>query len=439
MRWVSCCAVLAALVAAPAAANGFFVPQQSTSQHGRAFAGNAALAEDASIVFANPAAMTTLDAAEIRLDAALLNSNLELSNEGSTGASPGSLGMAVPVAGDDGGNPGGLLLLPTLFAATPLDADRRFWAGIALTAPFGQRLDYGRDWFGRYDSTEANLTTYDFSPALAARVTPWLSVGAGLNLQYATAELTNALPDPFAPGGPSAATDGVGELDGDSFAVGYNIGLHATPLPGLQLGLHYRSAIDHGLDGDLAISDFQGLASAFNGEVGTDTEVNLPDILTLSVAYDVTPSLTLAAQGQWFGWERFENITVNFDDGQPDLVRPQNYRDGWMFGVGAVWRPSDRWTLRGGVQYDRTPTTDSFRNTTPPDASRVWLSAGASWHVSPRVTVDFGLTHVEFEEVDFDTTTVFFEGTPLATPITTRGQVDTRVTTVGVGVSLRFP
>lgn len=120
-------------------------------------------------------------------------------------------------------------------------------------------------------------------------------------------------------------------------------------------------------------------------------------------------------------------------------MRPQNYRDGWMFGVGAVWRPSETWTLRGGVQYDRTPTTNSFRNTAPPDSSRVWLSAGASRHVSRRVSLDFALTHVAFEETGFDATTVFFAGTPLATPVTTRGRVDTRVTTFGVGVSLKFP
>lgn len=430
---------LAALAAGPAWANGFFVPQQSTSQHGRAFAGNAALAEDASVVFANPAAMTALDGAQVTLGAALLHSDLELSNDGSSAASPGSLGASVPVTGDDGGNPGGLLLIPTLFGATPLDAQGRFWAGMALTAPFGQRLEYGRDWFGRYDSVRAELAVFDFAPALAARLTPWLSLGAGLNLQYATAELTNALPDPFAPGGPSLASDGLGELDGDGIAVGYNLGLYATPLSRLRLGLHYRSATEHELEGDLRISGFQGLAGAFNSRAGTDTAFELPEILTLSAAYDVTPRLTLAAQGQWFGWERFEDLTVNFDNGQPDLVRPQNYRDGWMFGVGAVWRPSETWTFRGGVQYDRTPTTNSFRNTAPPDASRVWLSAGASWHVSRRVTLDFAVTHVEFEETGFDTTTVFFAGTPLATPVTTRGRVDTRVTTFGVGVSLKFP
>ena len=120
--------------------------------------------------------------------------------------------------------------------------ERDFWLGLALTSPWGLGVQYDDDWFGRYDSIETRLTTVNLSPALAYRITEWLSIGGGLNIEYADAKLTNALPDTLAPGGPSPATDGQAKFTGDDVALGFNVGVLLKPWSRTRIGLHYRSA-----------------------------------------------------------------------------------------------------------------------------------------------------------------------------------------------------
>ena len=132
-------------------------------------------------------------------------------------ARPPPAARPFPLAGDKG-DPRTVAPVPTAFYARPLGADGGISGhGLALTAPWGLGVQYEDDWFGRYNSIETRLTTVNVSPALAYRVTEWLSIGGGVNVEYADAKLTNALPDTLAPGGPSGfpATDGISKFTGD--------------------------------------------------------------------------------------------------------------------------------------------------------------------------------------------------------------------------------
>jgi long-chain fatty acid transport protein len=89
-----------------------------------------------------------------------------------------------------------------------------------------------------------------------------LSFGAGFNVQYLDAKLTNAIdfgslcpgtlgPSPCVPRGllPQQA-DGRIRLEGDSIGVGYNLGILYVPDPDTRMGVSYRSRIHHNIAGD---------------------------------------------------------------------------------------------------------------------------------------------------------------------------------------------
>src|SRR4030095_10162393 len=103
-----------AVFAPLAAAGGFGIGTQSGSGTGNAFAGGAAAAEDASVVWYNPAAMTALDAP--RQGTAALHSvktSFKFHNTGSTGV------FAAPGSGD-GGDAGAWEFIPNAYFTTPL-------------------------------------------------------------------------------------------------------------------------------------------------------------------------------------------------------------------------------------------------------------------------------------------------------------------------------
>lgn len=100
----------------------------------------------------------------------------------------------------------------------------------------------------------AELKTININPTIAAKLSDQLSIGAGLNIQYADAELSNAIDFGLIgrrvglPTTPQGA-DGAVNIRGDDWSLGYNVGLMYTPSPNTRIGLAYRSGINHELEG----------------------------------------------------------------------------------------------------------------------------------------------------------------------------------------------
>jgi len=430
LGWISVIGLLAA--SDWCAATGFYVPQQTAYGAGRANAGNAAMAAEASTVFFNPAGMTRLDGAEVLIGVNVVTPSDQYDNRGTTLTAPATAGLPVPVLGRTGRNPGGPTPVASLFYVRPLTD--RWWLGVALTSPFGLRLEYDSDWFGRYDSIESQLKTADLAPSLAYRISDQLSIGAGLNIQYADMLLTSAVPNTLSPAAGSTSSDGRNELTGDDVAVGFNVGLLWSPTPATRVGLHYRSRIDHDLDGENRIRGLSGPLETANGTFGTHTRLRLPDVLSAGIAHELGPRTTLLGEAQWFGWSRFDRLPIDFDYGSPTLRLAQDYRDTYTLSSGIEHRWRDAWTLRAGVQYDRTPTVDAQRNTAVPDANRLWTAVGVSYRPTARAEISLGYQHVFFDQAELANDRAFFAGSPVEGTVTTRARVDAHVDTVSIAL-----
>jgi long-chain fatty acid transport protein len=421
----------------PAGANGFSLPVQDALQVGRANAGAVAAASDASTAYHNPAGMTELEGEEMLAGATVVYAGYNVSDRNSTATTPGTGGTPLDLAGKNG-HPLTVEPVPTLFYARPLTDERDFWFGLALTSPWGLGVDYDDDWFGRYDSIETRLTTVNLSPSVAYRVTDWLSVGGGVNVEYADAKLSSALPNTLAPGGPTAATDGTNKFTGDSFAAGFNVGVLFKPWTHTQIGVHYRSAVQHDLSGKVKVSNLSGALSGGNGRSDADVKLNEPDVASFGIVHEAMPGTTLFAEAQWFNWSRFQELRVKFSDDQPDSVRTQDWKDTWSFYGGIEQRLFDGWTLRGGAGYEPTPTVDGFRNTSLPDGDRLRVAVGASYDWSDKLRIDFGYAHVFADTEDIDLTQNFYEGSAAAGSVNTRARANLFINDFALRVRYRF-
>jgi long-chain fatty acid transport protein len=156
------------VVAADVYAAGFYVPPQGAVGVGLAQAGKAARANDGSTVYSNPAGMTQLDGALVQGGIDFIVPDINIKNAGSTSATPGTGGAALLYSGVKG-EAGEVTPIPSLYLAYPM-RNKNLWLGLAITSPFGLALDYGNDWFGRYDSIKSKLLTIDFAPSLAYKI-----------------------------------------------------------------------------------------------------------------------------------------------------------------------------------------------------------------------------------------------------------------------------
>ncbi|MFZ1413888.1 MAG: outer membrane protein transport protein [Defluviicoccus sp.] len=430
--------VLSAIVSAEhAAAGGFYLSQQGTAQVGRGGAGGAAIGGDASVIYTNPAALTTLARPEVSLGGSVLMPRVDFENDGSSATAPGSGGAPAAIGGSEGGNPYDPTLVPNFYLAYPVPGDR-LWLGVGVSTPFGIGVKFPKGWFGRYDAIRSSLTTVDIAPTLAVKINKYVSVGGGVDIQYADAYQTAAVPNPFAPGGPAVAADGRSKLEGEDWSVGFNAGVLITLAPTTRVGLHYRSGITQDLDGEQTINGLTGPLAGGNGRFSAQAELDLPDIVTLAAAHELTPGLTLFGEFQWFNWSRYEEIRGEFADGRTDVVLPQNYRDSIAAVIGAEYAVSSDLTLRCGFRFETTPTRDQYRTTTVPDADNYSLGAGLTYTLFESVMLDVGVFGTLWDDTEIERTNTFFAGTPAETNTTVKARAESRSVTAAIGLRYLF-
>src|SRR5215831_4562624 len=166
-------AIVLAAASAPACAAFFQIAEQSAAGMGNAFAGGAAIAEDASTVWYNPAGMTRLNGPQFIVGGSYIRPSFS--------ADVKSASSAIGPIGGGGGDAGASAFVPNLYAAFPVSS--RFVLGAAVNAPYGLVTDYPSTWAGRYYSLRSDIKTVNINPAAAYKVSDAFSMGVGANYQ----------------------------------------------------------------------------------------------------------------------------------------------------------------------------------------------------------------------------------------------------------------
>jgi long-chain fatty acid transport protein len=365
-------------------AAGFYIQEQSVRGLGAAFSGSTTTLDDASTIYFNPGGMTQLEGLQLQAGVNLLLPNSKVKNRGTTSGT----GAGRPVGGGSK-NPYDPSPVPNGFAS--YQVNDRLWAGIGVTAPYGLGSEYDDGWFGRFDSTKTELTVMDVQPTVAYKINDWISVGAGVNIQRASADLRNAQVL-------GAGVEGNSQLKGQDWAAGYSFGVQMRPWESTTLGFSYKSAVHHDLDGSLRVTNAAGAVVASATSSGK-AKLTTPDHATFGLAHKLNDRWTLQGQATWFGWNNFGEIDVRRDGTATadPAATVQDYQNTWAFAVGAEYLASDEWKLRGGVQFDQTPTTDEFRTSRTPDGDRTWLALGATYSMTPQIDLDVAATYIHVE------------------------------------------
>lgn len=397
-------ALIVLLQSSPATAVGFTLEQQSASNAGYAFAGTAA-AEDPSGMFWNPATLSFTRGRQAVLGVNVIYGDAKFTDQGSL--SPA--GPAFPISGGAGANPVGLNWLPNLYFAG--DVTPTIKAGLGVNSPFGLRTQYDPTWIGRYQAIDSVLKTVNINPAVSWTINPAVRVGAGINVQYLDVRTTNAIDfgaacfgSPFGPAACAAAgilpqtADGRLEIKGDSWGVGWNVGALFEVTPQARVGVAYRSAITHKVKGDATFTNPQ-LPPPFSALTASATNtparatIKTPDSASAGLALQVDKNLTVVGDVTWTGWHKFRELRVQFDNGAPDAVTPENWRNTFRFALGLGYRMNENLMLRTGVAYEQSAVPDAFRTPRLPDNDHTIVAFGLNYKLSRSGSVDAAYHH----------------------------------------------
>lgn len=377
-------AVMAVCAASAAHAAGFMLTEQSAGALGRAYAGVGVDGTDLSGVYYNPATMTLHPGTQIQ--AGFVAVGLDLAFEGEKN------GQAVTENGQYNTQ-----AIPHGYISHQLNDS--MWVGLAMTVPFGMGTEYDDNWAYANRGISAEVLTFDFNPNVAWKVSDKLSLGAGVSIQYAAADLKMRADMPEGTVRLDYAVSANGEIDADSWAWGFNVGLMWSPLENLRFGVSYRSKINHHADGDFTL-DNQKV------HISDDFVMNMPGSSTFSdataslstpawamatAAWDVNELLSLYATFRWTDWSSFDNLEIK-SAGIP-LTGVQKitneWQDTYLVSVGADFRFTNWWTFRAGVGYETSPIDNPrYRTAIIPDADRWWFALGSSFQATKSMQID---------------------------------------------------
>lgn len=362
-----------ALAASTAFAAGFQLTEQSSLGLGRAYAGAGIVGDDLSAVHYNPAGMTLLPGTQIQAGTVYID-------------------VDAAYSGNDGSENNGRMkgqLIPAGY--TTYQVNDKLWLGFAMTVPFGMGTHYGRGWKENTSGTSAKIYTFDMNPSFAYKISDFISIGAGISVQYAKAHLGQAVMGGLAHG----------KVEGDSWDWGYNFGVMISPTDTMRFGLAYRSSIEHNAEGHTkftgpAISAASyGMLSSLTTDM--ETTIETPATVMLTGTWEATPDLRLSGLIRWAEWSNFD--TLELENASPiagmdlNATIKNKWQDTWLFSVGADYRINDAWTVRGGIAYETGAVDDEkYRVAVIPDTDRLWLSLGASYHWSKQLQFDVAAT-----------------------------------------------
>jgi len=408
--------IAGALAAGNAHGAAFQLKENSAKGQGRAFAGSASAPDDVAIVANNPAGMRLLDGRQFQFDLSTISFSAKYQGGGGRYAGPTGAGQGLPISGGNGGDAGKIAPLPAAYFHLPFGENDNMHFGASLTVPFGFETKYDRDWVGRYLGTKTKLEAIDAALAFSYDVNPYVSFGASVFAERLNIDLAGAMDLGAAlygkvPGFTPGSADAYNRIKGNNTAVGYTLGGLFSIDENTNIGLTYRSQMDHKIDDGsarftadttsgqqaLAVLQSQGL---FVNSKGKAT-VKLPASATISFTHRFEGPWSVMADVTRTGWSKFEKVNVNLDSGQV-LPLSFGYRDTTFASIGADYRLNDTLTLRGGVAYDQTPTTVEHRDVRVPDNSRKWLSLGLSWKPSERIEYNVGYTHLFASKPEID-------------------------------------
>lgn len=408
------CLLVCVLASIPGAvrAGGFQLPTLCVKCLGSADAGAAAVAQTPSTIAFNPAGLALLPGRQAEVGFNRIRPVIDFTDDGSTDP------FGVPLSGPGTHNGAPLSWTPGVFYSQTGPGNLSF--GLGLDVPYGLITDYDWGWVGRYHALHTEVMTLDIDAALAYRVNRYLSLGAGIDLVYGTAELTNAIdfgslltaqsggPIPslgIVPG--NVSLDGESRLSGNDWALGWNLGALVELDSRTRVGLAYRSKVDLTLEGEQEIRVPSAVSHLTGGALATQilpatSRLTLPATLRLGFYRELGRDWSVMAGAMWTGWHTFKEIRIRYADGRPDSVDPQDWNDAWQFSLGAEYRYSPQWSFRAGYLYDESPAPQSTKGPRVVERDPRWLTLGLSYAARGNLVVDFAYSYVLIGDFSVD-------------------------------------
>lgn len=307
-------------------------------------------------------------------------------------------------------------------ASTPIFAGLAFSVydnlkfGVSFYTPYGSNIKWSENWPGAILNQSCKLQTFTLQPSAAWRPIKGLSVGVGMMIAWGSVDLNKGLVS-------AESIDQVLPMMGVQYKFGQttpaSVNLKGTTRValGVHLGATYdiseQVTVGASWRSKMGMKVKSGTASlSYANEIARkvlqqsldvinnanfSSEMPMPWVLNLGVAYRPVKGLEIAADAQLTGWHTYRNLDIEFLDPKLeayDQHLEKKYSNSWTFKVGASYDVTERFTARAGLLVDTTPIDNNHYNPETPGMTRVNPSVGLSFSPVKNFNIDASFMYV---------------------------------------------
>ncbi|OEF94234.1 outer membrane protein transport protein [Vibrio splendidus] len=401
-------------------AAGFQLAEYSATGLGRAYAGEAAMADGADAQWRNPAMLTYLEGTQVSVGAIYVDPNIDID-----GTSTSMMGKTTSSNSSDFAHSA---VIPNFYVSHKYN--EKFALGFAAGTNYGMETDLGKDFGGANHGNEASVTTMELNLNAAYQVLESVSLGGGIRYimaegSFGAVSTANSLV-------PLPAGTPLKYMEGDDTAWGWQIGTAWQINENNRLGFTYKSEVDLTLEGYAQGFGFNQANPAAHKNGSMD--LALPATAELASFHQLTEKVAVHASVNWTNWSSFKELVADFPGENSVEIKQENWEDNYRFAIGTTYQMTPKLALRSGIAYDTSAVSEEHRTATIPETDRTWLSIGAGYQWSKQLTLDAGFTYILAKDAkmhETDAAADLFGGS-------FEGEVTGSIWLVGIQANYRF-
>jgi long-chain fatty acid transport protein len=371
--------IVSSLISLSASAGGFQVNLQGQKQSGMGHTGTGLLLDNASILF-NPGAVSFLDS----LRGISFGASFIIPRTTYLEPYPGTYTAHMV---KNTGTPF------TLYAVYKFKKTAKWNVGLGIYTPFGSKAEWPDNWKGQFLIREIDLKTIFIQPTASVKLTEKIGIGVGFIYATGSFSLRKGVPIQDTLG-----NYGEGNLKGKASGYGFNAGIYFKLNDKLSIGLDYRSQVAVKVNGGTAEFNVPESVKNYFPETTFSTQIKLPQTISMGIGYVASTKLKLALDVNYVGWKSYDSLTIIFaenTDKLKDIHSARMYQNSFIYRIGAQYALKERWTVRLGAYFDSSPVKDGYLTPETPDANKIGITAGATFHITKMIHVDASLLYIE--------------------------------------------
>lgn len=268
------------------------------------------------------------------------------------------------------------------------------WFGIGAFPRFAMVSEFERGSKISSNAFFSKLNGVSVTPTYAHKFDKKWSAAVGAEINYVGLELQkNAFLNPV-------TKVGSVQIEGESYALGWNAAANYTFDDKNEIGVVYRSRITHSLEADAkAYYPMQ----KFNGKANAYGVVTLPDSWDIGYNHKFDKKTRLELKATRTNWSTYDALNVYFDKpvfGKPNDLSAKNWSNGWRYAIGLEHNLSDKYTVMAGFAFDESSIPHDGGDFMVPTGLRRTYSIGARYN-DKKQTVAVALGWMDVGTLDF--------------------------------------